>query len=406
MKKKIKIFFLLVIFFFVSVFLALHAFINLKGRDLLAAKLEQAFGRKATIGSLSTSFPFNLELKNIEVAELLKVDKIVAGTGVIDILRSNFHLSHLKIMRPQINLERNLPKLPVAPDTASIAKPAPVIQPQVKPLSPAAKKFISAYLSIGRFIIRDGTVNFIDKTLGDKPLKITFRDINLRINNLNIKDQKFQVSSFDFMTKVPWRDGQEKGSISVKGWINPAKKNMKATVNIKGIDGVYLYPYYAQWVDLDKARIESAKLQFTSNITGVNNNLTAICHLELSDIVRKPRAPEEYAEKEERVANAILDTFKGMDQGKIILDFTYRTRMDRPEFGFGIIKMAFADKLNNGLKNRKLKVNDLVKFPAKLVKGTVKGVTDVSTAAVVGTSSLGMELAKALKAAFKREPKE
>ena len=403
MKKKIKIFFLLIIFFFIAFFFSLHAFVNLKGKDLLIAKLEQAFGRKATIGNLSTSFPFNLRVKNIEVENLLKVERIVVGGGVIDILRKSLYFSHLRVTRPEINLERSLPAVAIPPAD----KPAAVIQPNLNnAVSPKEKKFISTHFSVGRFIVNDGTVNFTDKTVGDKPLKIKIKAINLRLVNLNVKDHKLQASSFNFKAKVPWQEGQEEGSLSADGWINPVKKNMKAKIAVKGIDGIYLYPYYAQWVDLDKARIESAKLQFTSDITGANNNLTAACHLELTDIVRKPRAPEEYAEKEERITSAIIDTFKGMDQGKIILDFTYRTKMDRPEFSLGVIKLAFENKLNTGLKNRKLKANDVVKLPVKLVAGTVKGATDVSKAAVVGTTSLGLELVRALKAAFKREPKE
>ena len=68
---------------------------------------------------------------------------------------------------------------------------------------------------------------------------------------------------------------------------------MQASVDIRDIDGIYLYPYYANWVDLEGARIEKAKLNFSSKITGINNDVNAACHLALADIVRRPLAEEE-----------------------------------------------------------------------------------------------------------------
>ena len=392
-------------------FVFLHIFVNIKGKALLTRKLEQTFQRKVEIGSLTTSFPLNLHIKNIDVENLFKIDEIVAGGGLLDLFRSSFNLSLLKVAHPVVNLEKGFPMsvaesyiLPRIVPQVAAPQAAPSL-PDLNPLMLAGNRFLSSRFSVGRLLVNDGTVNFIDKSVGDKELRIKIEGINLRIDNLNLKSSGFQITSFEFKGKMPWRKGQVEGRLEAEGWFNLAKKDMQATLRIKDIDGIYLYPYYAKWVDLEKARIESAKLQFSSNIASLNNNLTAECHLELTDIVRKPRAPEEYSEKEEKIATVILDTLKILDQGKIILDFTYRTKMDRPEFAFGVIKMSFEDKLNNGLKERKLKVDDVFKFPAKLIEGTVKGASDLSKAAVVGTTSLGRELKDALVAAFKREPK-
>ena len=113
---------------------------------------------------------------------------------------------------------------------------------------------------------------------------------------------------------------------------------MLASLKIENIDAIAFYPYYSTWVDLEKARIEKAKLNFSSKIRGKDNDISAQCHLELTDIVRKVRPPEEAQQKAERLTDAVLDMFKAMNQGKVVLDFTLHTKMDHPQFGFENIK--------------------------------------------------------------------
>jgi hypothetical protein len=162
-------------------------------------------------------------------------------------------------------------------------------------------------------------------------------------------------------------------------------------------------------VDLEKARIEKATLNFISTIHGLNNNVTADCHLELADIVRKPRSPEDSPEREkaEQIADAVLDLFRAMNQGKIVLDFIIRTKMDRPEFGFKSVKSAFEEKLALASKaNGSFQPQDLLMLPGKLLEGAVKGATDFSKAVIEGTFAVGNQLKKSVEDTFKKEPKK
>ena len=175
---------------------------------------------------------------------------------------------------------------------------------------------------------------------------------------------------------------------------------MQATVKISDIDGVYLYPYYSTWVDLEKTRIESAKLNLTSNLKGTDNNLAAECHLELTDIVFKQRQEEEGLGKVEKIAEAVLGIFKALNQGKVIVNFTIKTRMTNPEFNFGYIKTAFEDKLREGMKYSQVNYADILKIPAKSVGRTA---TDLSRALIDGTFSIAKGLKDAFAVAFKKE---
>jgi hypothetical protein len=181
---------------------------------------------------------------------------------------------------------------------------------------------------------------------------------------------------------------------------------MQATLNINDIDGVYLYPYYSNWVDLEKARIEKASLNFVSNIQALNNNLTADCHLELTDIVRRPLKSEEQEEKASRITDAVLERLKGQDQGNIVLDFPIKTKMDKPEFGLGNLKSAVTDKLSQSRAGLSLKAEDIFSFPGKFIEGTVRSATSVTKTVIIGAINAGAEIGRTVEDSFKREKKE
>lgn len=254
---------------------------------------------------------------------------------------------------------------------------------------------------IKRLIIKEGKLDFIDYTVGSDGIRITVIDINLNVVNAYMYPRSI-VTDFALSGKIPWQEGAEEGKFEIKGWLNLFKKDMQATVKITDIDGIYLYPYYAQWVDLEKARIEKAKLNLTSNIQSTNNNLTAQCHLELTDIVFKPRPEEEQADKAEKIAAAVLDIFKTLNKGKIVFNFTIRTKMINPAFNFSEIKDAFEARLTEGRKNNHLAAN-IVRFPGRIVGGTVKSATDLSKGLIGGALSVAKGLKEAVAVAFRRE---
>jgi hypothetical protein len=272
---------------------------------------------------------------------------------------------------------------------------------------PAAQQDLSK-LVIKCIVIKNGTLHFIDHTAGENGIKLTAKDINFSLTNFSMRPRP-TATYFELHGKIPWGENSEKkeGNIDLEGWINLLKKDMEASLKISDIDGIYLYPYYSKYVDLEKSRIESAKLNFTSNIHGIDNKVTAECHLELTDIIFRERAPEEQQEKAEKIAYAVLDIFKSMNQGKIEVNFTIRTRMDRPEFGFSSIKNAVENELVGSRKKQNIPTS-IFMLPIKLVEGTINGTTSLTTSVVTGAIKAGGDINKAMQDAFKKptEPKK
>lgn len=370
---------------------AVYLFVALKAKPLIAKEIQKAIHKEALIGSVTFSPPFVLRINKLEIKGLLKADSISISPSILGFLTGNIILNNIRILKPEFTYERALPQAPGAPSL-----PAQTTEPGKAALPRIIFKNMD---------IIEGKVNFIDRTFAQDGIKITIENINFNLNNLYLFPFSV-VANFKLKGEIPWSQDKEKGKISAEGWFNLFKKDMQAALKIEEIDGVYLYPYYSNWVDLKKARIEKAKLNFTSNIHGLNNDVTAECRLELADIVRRPLPEGESEEKAAKIADAVLDIFRVLNQGKIVLDFTIRTKMNRPEFGFGDIKTAFEDKLVSGRKSERVSVESVLALPVKILEGTVKGATDISKAVIGGTFAVGNEFKKAVEGAFGRETKQ
>lgn len=388
-------------------FSASYIFILLRGKAIIIKRVGELTHKKVTIGYFDLKPPFNIVIKNLNIEGLANVDSIFISPSIPSLLTGKIALNNAKIIKPELTFERNVVTQSSVPAVSVTQSPVVSAAPAV-PLAPAvsvtAQRKLPRRLTFKRLSIKDGKINLIDHTAGKDGIKITLKNINFNLNNLYMFPST-TITNFDLKGNIPWEQGKEEGKINVEGWINFAKKDMLASLKIEGIDGIYLYPYYSNWVDLEKARIESASLSFNSSIQALNNNVTADCHLELTDIVRKPRAPEESAENAEKITDAVLDIFKTMNQGKVVLDFTIRTKMDRPEFGFGNIRMAFEEKLSQARASSGFKPQDVLMFPGKLLEGGVKGMTDFSKAVIDGIFAVGNELKKAVKDTVVKTPK-
>lgn len=388
MKLSIKIFFATVVIL-AFLFSVAHIILLFKAKSLITANLENLTQKKVNIGVLDVKFPLDLEIRNLDIKGLARIEYIYVSPSILGLLTGNIALNRVNIIRPELYLERNAPRPLSEEEALAVVAGQPAKIPKKRHLR----------LIFKHFSLKEGKINFLDTTAGPDGIKITIKDLNFNIDNLYLLPRSV-ISNFQLKGKIPWQKDSEDGIIDVEGWINLFKKDMRATVNVKNIDGVYLHPYYANWVDLEKSRIQQAKLNFNSEITGHNNDIIADCHLELTDIVFRPKEEEEPQEKAHKIATAVLDLFKAFN-GKIDLNFTIRTKMDRPEFGFDNIRMAVEDKIAKTSKQDKL--DTILSIPVKLIETTVRGATDITKAMIGGTAAIGKEIKKGAEEIFKKE---
>jgi len=393
MKKKLLVGLLIFFALFLSF---VYLFLPFKGKDLVVNKLKFLTGRDVALGHINYIPPFKFKIDNLNIQGLFKADSILISPGIEGLFSGKFLCNEINFINPEIICEK---KLPVKTESAAADL---LISPAKTVISTTGRKNNGLNFMFRRITVSNGKIDIIDLTAGpEEGVKITIKDISLNLTNIH-KMPLSVISNFDFKGSIPWEKGRNEGVIAAHGWIDLFKKDINAVLKIEGIDGVYLSPYYSSWIDIHKARIEYAKLDFISNIHGLNNNVSAQCHLELSDIVFKPRLPEETQEKEEKIMHTVLDIFKSADQGKVSVDFTFKTKMDRPEFGFQIIKGALEDKIANSKKSSRQLTEDIILLPASILQGAVKSAADISKAVIDGSFAVGNEFKKALQASFKK----
>jgi len=383
---------------------SLHALVRRQGKQLLVQKLSQVFRREVTVGSVETSFPFNIIIKDLQVKERFKIGRVFADGGVIDILRRSFVLSELRLDNVEVNAEIGTPREAAAVEAPAVPPPeTPAVQPP-EPPKPQKIVIFLPQMVLKRLIITNGTLYFKDKGAGEGGIALTIQDLRASVSNLAFPVKRSFVTSFELNGNIPWQTGREHGTIAIEGWLDPFKKNAEATAKLEKIDGVYFHPYYAQWVNLEKTRIEKATLNALSTLHALSNNATVDCHLELTDIVFKPRSPAEETDKAERIAHTVLSIFKSLNDGKVALDFSFKTKLDSPVFNVAEIKTAVEDKLSQG--TTRLKVEGVAQAPAWLLQGMLNGVADVSKAVLSGALGIGQVFGKAVTDPFKKDKGE
>ncbi len=407
MNLKINIRGLIVAFVVVILFYGTaHVFVASQGKAIVIEQIENIAKKKVTIGYLSLLPVLRFEVKNINIEGLLKADAVYVSPSIIGIITGNIILNKIKIVRPEFTYIR----LP-APEPIPAAKPEEALASADMPIAPAEAQvkeqgIIFPGVAVKRFSIKDGKVNFIDRTLSKEGLAITIERVNFNLTNLYLLPRSV-ITNFELNGSIPWQhDGKEEGKIEAQGWINLFKKDIQATLSMQNIDAISLYPYYSNWVDLEKARIEKAKLIFTSNIQGTNNDVVARCHLELTDIVRRPLQEGEQSEKAARIADAVLGMFRALNEGRVVLDFPITMKLDRPEFGFEDIRTAFEERLAKARSGKAFKAQDVLALPTNILQGTVKGATDLTKAVIDGTASVGKELKDSVEEIFKKKEKQ
>ena len=369
----------------VTVFTIAYVSFLFQAKNILEKKIQEATGYKTTVGKLNILPPLNIEIRDFQIQGLARADYIYISPSIPNLLFGRVALNKIKIHNPEFTFQRKEPAVIAADTKFTVPQASIPLSSPVQPKIPA-EDGESFPLVIKSLKVYSGRVNFIDTTPLSGAIIFTIRDIRFFINNLFSLSGN-QVSNFILKGNISWNTGEPDGKIFFQGWVNLQKKDMLATLKIEGIDAIVFYPYYSNWVDLDKARIEKAKLNFSSNIKGVDNNVDALCHLELVDIVRKVRPPAEPQQKAERITDAVLDIFKSMNQGKVVLDFTLHTKMDKPIFGFSDIRSAFEGKLMEARAG--FHPQDILFMPVKLLETGVKSGKDFSNAAIDGVFALG-----------------
>jgi len=375
MRLFLKILFAFFVVFLVAVILY-YLFLLSNAGKVITGVLRSYTGSEVTYRHYRVTPSLQVKMDEIKSGEA-SIQSLVCRINPAGILSGGVLIDRLELNGPEFYFHKE----PGAYSVLSSDKPSGNV-----PSLPVLRRLKHIVFIIKELSIKDGIVHFSDAPRG-KALKL---DVNkFFLNAVNVAfPPKDQDIVFKIGGEVPWESLPDLGILEGRGRVNWVRKDINAEFKVQDIDAVFFYPYYDNWVDLEKTRIEQARLAFSCELNGRDNKVAAKCRLELSDMHFKPYQEGEKPKMSDKLAQAILDIFKGADN-KLKLDFTIHTTLDQPRFGLQNIKSAVEEKIERARPLDKFRPPDAVSLSRTIVQGTFKGVNDLYKAVVSGISGMG-----------------
>lgn len=364
--KRISITIGIILVVVMALHIALFAFINAKGRDLIVGGLKDNLGLEVTMGSLSLKFPFNLEIKDFE-------------SGVLSFKRANISLNFfnpvarhislnkvyldgldLKVAKNRGGISLSLPsgdesgvkeREVLSRDNPGFSSSSAEIQSEKKEESTAAgkeqsdsgeKKFS---LAIGNLYLKNSRVE-VNYSTDKWPFNIIFNDLFLRVKGFTYpKLSRFYVK-LDTVLVSPSRESQRTNALGIEGWVDYNNKNMDVDINIDDFDYIAFGKSCPPFWRPDNLRLKEAALSFRSNLRSKDNNLIIDNLLTIEEIeFIKEEGEEEFFQA--KILKTAISFFKG-DKEKPTLHFKLTTNMDSPELNLFSFKKSLMEAAGIG----------------------------------------------------------
>ena len=329
------------------------SYLALNGRALLLSEIEKNLGVKAQIYSLRVSFPPALIVDGFAIQDSIKIGRLIVSPSLFAMLRGDIVLNTLVIEKPVLQVTRNSDDNFIFCNGIFNKSAAPQkISDEVTQVPADTKKKIKKERKfyVSRLKIKDAIIDFTDNGIAEaEPFKMRFANIDLDVFHpilFNLFRMQFKGQG-DMLSVA----NDKIGKLAVSGWADISAKDMDADVTLSGARLAYLKPYYKKFLKKD---LSSGDMDVKALLKSKNNDMTADCHLELNNIAFKE---QEATASTEGTAEPVDFTLLAVNsllssEGKVVFDFSIRTKMDRPRFEKIKIKGSFLQSAIQGAMSK------------------------------------------------------
>ena len=346
----------------------------------IQARLQQVLGPGLTIAEIEIK-PTYLSAKGIRYEDPLSKRKIFligemrVYPDLSSFLKGTLSIRECMILRPSFFFYRSREGSFVGPWTTIEKKE----KGKGKEISDdrERKEKESIPIKINRFRIRNGSVDFEDRKMGEPPAQIQLRELDLELKNI----QYPIISSHSFIElKGKMKGRKREGDIYTKGWIDLKNMDMETFFKVQEIDIKILEPYYRKRVS---AEIEAGHINMEAKIGVEKRMIDAPGQLELVDLHIKGGGTILWIP-----AKILLSLLK--DKGnRIQIQFHMKGNMDDPQFS---LQETFLTRVAVSLA-------ETLGIPIKVVGETMIGGTGKGAEGLI-------EGLKSIEKLFKRKKEE
>jgi len=295
---------------FVFIFLALAVYIQMQGKEIVRSRLESILEKPVAIGDIRLSLPFNLQLNDVQVAEVLSVQRIIVGVGFINPFQNEINLSQLTLWEPRIVIPQDKIVRGDAPESSPVGVP----EQMPSPLSPSTGALNSKFhVAADQLVIRNGHIQITSATPDRKPVIIDGVEMTARHVAFPLKPMK---TEFVFAAAIPGQQ-EQLARLHADGWFNLAQKDMDGKISVDGLDSGVLVAFFGG----QESVLQNTVVDATADLKAKNNDMDVRCHLKVKAFNFKT------AQEDLPLESMILEGLRSIGQG-MELTFNFKTKMD------------------------------------------------------------------------------
>jgi hypothetical protein len=320
-------------------------------RSIESAVLE-SLGPNATIGTVRIR-PGRVEIERLSVAapegwparETLAARRVVVVPELSTLLGARVRIAsvivedaYLSVLRTGDGRVRLLPRLlkdtPMgegegAPHSRAPGPPASRAEGPAAPAqgTPAAAPPDAAHsTTIGRIVLRGGTLEFFDASVRRPPHALRIEAVSAELDDLVLPalDARTRLRLDGTVKAAAGRSPAHDGIVSIEGWAVPSTRDSQLRSRLRGVDLVALQPYLLRAADAG-VRAGTLDLELASRVERAR--LRAPGRLALTGLELAPASGPFLGLPRE----AVLALLKNR-AGRIELDFMLDGRLDDPRF--------------------------------------------------------------------------
>jgi len=312
------------------VLVASYIFLRINGKAIITEKLSAALNRKVTMTDMRLSFPLTLRIKDFQIQDCLSTREARISISPFAILNNNVRFSTFHLVEPVILLQKTkdnrfvfgeIQSEPSAPSDSSATSAAPVGTDIPAIIKKAEQKRGDLKFLVGKLIITNGQIKFVDYSVENEPFHFTVNDINLKASKICYPAEKMDTK-FDFSAVVAnLAEDLPKGKMESSGWVDFNKKNMSAKVHIENLDGSLFRPFYKDFL----TNVRGVTVNLFSDLVSKNNDMIVKGKLAIKS---RPMPKDSSGDSGSfSVEDFIL---KGLQESgaEIVTNFQFKTKMD------------------------------------------------------------------------------
>jgi hypothetical protein len=328
-----------------ALILAATLFAFLFGKDILSGQIERSLKVRSSMESLYFRPPLGARITKLKIGDFFSAKEVSFSVNPLGFFAGKIILDGLTVTEPVISLEQSEDGKLNLPEFGGKGK----------------KKNI---LATG-IVVTDGKLVFTDRQVSVGGFSTVIDKFNFYLTKANLIPLSLRAN-YGLSGLVTDINYKLLGRLNGAGWLDFGLKDMDGYIELKGLDAVHFQPYYGNFIS--ERKLLAATLNLKADLKSKSNDLSAKCHFQLSDMVYE--VPPVKEEKPTIFSNS-LDLFTN-DQGKIILDFTLRTRFDHPVFNLAKFRSAVTKAAGQTLSKQPEKVIERVGNTIEMFRGMFK----------------------------------